>query len=157
MRLDHSIRKTGIAFVTAREARQSMQPEVMDCFTSFAMTGRMLAMAVVLSLAACAAPGSTGSQATLRDASSLGLGDDAGTAVAVPDAWWREFGDAQLNRLIDSALASNPSLKIAQARLARVRYYWARGVGERRGGREGEAGREGGREGGREDILFMGE
>ncbi len=120
MRLDDSRRKTS-AFVTASEARQSMQPEVVDCFTGrHCERSAAIAMAVVLSLAACAAPGSAGSQATLRDASSLGLSSDAGATVAVTEAWWREFGDAQLDSLIDSALAGNPSLRIAQARLARA-------------------------------------
>jgi NodT family efflux transporter outer membrane factor (OMF) lipoprotein len=34
--------------------------------------------------------------------------------------WWLSFGDAQLNTLIDDALASHPSLKIAQARITRA-------------------------------------
>ena len=34
--------------------------------------------------------------------------------------WWREFGDAQLNRLMDEALSANPTLKIVQARLLRA-------------------------------------
>ena len=36
------------------------------------------------------------------------------------EQWWREFGDEQLNRLIAQALENNPSLKLAQARLARA-------------------------------------
>ncbi len=35
--------------------------------------------------------------------------------------WWREFGDEQLNRLMDEALLTNPSLKMVQTRLARAR------------------------------------
>ena len=96
MRLDHSLRKTWSAAACG------------------------LAMTAVLSLAACAAPGATDVQATLRDASSLGLSSDAGATVAVTDAWWRVFGDPQLDKLIDSALTSNPSLKVVQARLARA-------------------------------------
>ncbi len=34
--------------------------------------------------------------------------------------WWRDFGDEQLDRLMDQALAGNPTLKLAQARLARA-------------------------------------
>ncbi|MFZ2661919.1 hypothetical protein, partial [Rhodoferax sp.] len=34
-------RKDGVICVTASEARQSMQPEVMDCVTLFAMTERV--------------------------------------------------------------------------------------------------------------------
>jgi NodT family efflux transporter outer membrane factor (OMF) lipoprotein len=39
-------------------------------------------------------------------------------AVAWPsDQWWRGYGDPQLDTLVDEALAGNPSLAIAQARL----------------------------------------
>jgi NodT family efflux transporter outer membrane factor (OMF) lipoprotein len=31
--------------------------------------------------------------------------------------WWRQFGDAQLNRLMDKALAENPDIRIAAARV----------------------------------------
>jgi NodT family efflux transporter outer membrane factor (OMF) lipoprotein len=33
------------------------------------------------------------------------------------DTWWRGYGDAQLDKLVDEALADSPSLIIAQARL----------------------------------------
>jgi NodT family efflux transporter outer membrane factor (OMF) lipoprotein len=33
------------------------------------------------------------------------------------DAWWRSYGDPQLDALIDQALAGSPSLEIAEARL----------------------------------------
>ncbi len=33
------------------------------------------------------------------------------------DGWWRAFGDPQLDTLVSEALATNPSLEIAQARL----------------------------------------
>ncbi len=41
--------------------------------------------------------------------------------AAVEQLWWRSFGDATLNRLIDGALANNKSLRIAEARVAEVR------------------------------------
>jgi NodT family efflux transporter outer membrane factor (OMF) lipoprotein len=41
------------------------------------------------------------------------------TPVVAAD-WWRAFGDDTLNGLVDRALAGNPSLKVAQARLARA-------------------------------------
>ena len=34
--------------------------------------------------------------------------------------WWHEFGDEQLNALVDQALRSSPTLRLAQARLARA-------------------------------------
>ena len=80
-----------------------------------------LPLAAALALSACAGMSDSQPHATLRDAPSLGLSADASSAATLQAQWWREFGDAQLDRLIDSALASNPSLKVAQARLARAR------------------------------------
>jgi NodT family efflux transporter outer membrane factor (OMF) lipoprotein len=44
---------------------------------------------------------------------------DRAAVVPVRADWWRDFGDEQLDRLEARALANSPSLKIAQARLAR--------------------------------------
>jgi len=79
----------------------------------------LLFITVALGLSACASRPDIAPQATLRDAASLGL--SAAQHAAMPEAqWWREFDDPQLNRLVEVALASSPSLKIAQARLARA-------------------------------------
>lgn len=58
--------------------------------------------------------------AVLRDAPSLGLPATAEASPVVAAEWWRDFGDEQLNRLVAQALETSPSLKIAQARLARA-------------------------------------
>lgn len=80
-----------------------------------------LASALGLGLAACADMSGIAPQATPLDSASLGLASGTGQAVpAISAEWWREFGDEQLNGLIARALARNPSLKIAQARLARA-------------------------------------
>ena len=53
------------------------------------------------------------------------------TSSAWPeDAWWRSYGDAQLNALVDEALAGSPSLEIAEARLraAQAQAISARGA-----------------------------
>ena len=44
----------------------------------------------------------------------------AGTAPAL-NAWWRQLGDAQLDALIEAALAHNPDVHVAQARLRAAR------------------------------------
>jgi NodT family efflux transporter outer membrane factor (OMF) lipoprotein len=75
---------------------------------------------VVLGLSACASMNEIGPQAALRDAASLGLPIQSSASVTPNAQWWHELGDEQLNGLIDQALAANPSLKIAQARLARA-------------------------------------
>jgi outer membrane protein TolC len=41
-------------------------------------------------------------------------------ARPVSAQWWREFGDAQLDALVDEALRGNPNLGVAQARLRRA-------------------------------------
>jgi NodT family efflux transporter outer membrane factor (OMF) lipoprotein len=79
-----------------------------------------LPLAAVLGLSACAALPDSQPHAALIQAPALGLSPHAGAAVTLQEQWWRQFGDAQLDRLIDGALASNPSLKVAQARLARA-------------------------------------
>lgn len=69
-------------------------------------------------LAGCASQPGLAPPVPPRDAASLGLSGDS--APAVDAQWWRGFGDAQLDALVDQALAGHPSLRIAQARLARA-------------------------------------
>lgn len=45
----------------------------------------------------------------------------AGTPVAHGDAWWRVFGEAQLDRLVDEALAHNANLALAVGRIDEAR------------------------------------
>jgi NodT family efflux transporter outer membrane factor (OMF) lipoprotein len=77
------------------------------------------ALLLVLSLGACANMPDVAPTSKPRDAASLGL-DSKQVGTTVAEQWWREFGDEQLNRLITQALDSNPSLKLAQARIARA-------------------------------------
>lgn len=83
-------------------------------------------LVVTLGLTACANMAGIAPHAKLRDGASLGLPSAAtGTPdlfadIAVPTEWWRGFGDAQLDSLVDKALSDSPSLKQAEARLARA-------------------------------------
>lgn len=54
----------------------------------------------------------------------------AGAAVD-PAHWWREFGDAELDSLVERALAGSPSIELAASRVrsARLQEIEARGVG----------------------------
>ncbi len=86
-----------------------------------------LALAVTLGLAGCADFSGITPQARTLDAVGAGLLPAAQTqAASVPVVsavdvqWWREFGDASLNALVDQALQGNPSLRLAQARLVRA-------------------------------------
>lgn len=65
-------------------------------------------------LAGCAAVPHIEPQVTRLQAATVGLGDEAPSIEA---GWWRAFGDTQLDRLEELALAGNPSLDVALARL----------------------------------------
>lgn len=79
-------------------------------------------LVLALGLSACADMSGIAPKSTLRDPASLDLAAGAGSATepSVSAEWWHEFGEEQLNGLIARALASSPSLKLAQARLARA-------------------------------------
>lgn len=90
------------------------------------LTKITLSAVALATLAACANFSGISPSAKALDASALGLQSATGatSAAASPPNlntdWWRTFDDAQLTRLIDQALATHPSLRTAQARLARV-------------------------------------
>lgn len=53
--------------------------------------------------------------------------DFSGTGLqAVPDRWWRSFGDGELNRMVERALASNFSLEAVWQRLEQAEALTAR-------------------------------
>lgn len=81
---------------------------------------RLAALAAALTLAGCANMSGIEPQSVLRDPHSLGLAQKGDGAFAPATEWWREFGDEQLNGLVAQALAGNPTLKLAQTRLARA-------------------------------------
>jgi NodT family efflux transporter outer membrane factor (OMF) lipoprotein len=90
-----------------------------------ARTARLLLGSLALaSLAACANFSGIEPTARALDASQLGLKNlDASRDadhVATDGDWWLGFADAQLTTLVNTALQSNPGLKVAQARLARA-------------------------------------
>ena len=85
-------------------------------------TPHAIALAVVLSLlAGCADMSGITPQARMRDATVAGLPE--GSAFEAPQDWWRGFGDAQLDALMDQALAGNPGLAQAAARVARAQAF----------------------------------
>ena len=75
-------------------------------------------LAAALLLAGCANFSGIEPQARLRPAAAA---EGASANVpAVSPQWWHEFGDAQLDALVEEALRGNPTLGIAQARLRRA-------------------------------------
>ena len=82
-------------------------------------TATALVVAVSVGLAGCANPGGIHPTHTLTDTTALGA---TATQVAWPTAhWWSDYGDAELDRLVEQALAGQPTLKTAQARLQLAR------------------------------------
>jgi NodT family efflux transporter outer membrane factor (OMF) lipoprotein len=83
---------------------------------------RLGALASALLLAGCANMGGIEPQAKLSQAADVGLSAPATAAATIPVSpqWWRDFGDEDLNRLVEQALQGNPNLRLAQARLARA-------------------------------------
>jgi len=81
-----------------------------------------LSAVAIASLSACANFSGIFSQAKPVAAQQAGLSAQAipADSVALDSQWWKAYGDEQLNRLVDLALANNPSLRMAQARVQRV-------------------------------------
>ncbi|MGC9163176.1 MAG: efflux transporter outer membrane subunit [Thiomonas sp.] len=72
-----------------------------------------------LLLAGCASTAGIAPTARLTQPQQLGLQP---TQTTFPKTdWWTAFGDPELDRLIATALADNPNLQVAQARLALAR------------------------------------
>jgi len=80
---------------------------------------RLTTLALAMSLAGCA------SFAGIEPAAKAVAPTTLGAAVEPIEwpapGWWRQFDDPTLARLIDQALAGNPSLKLAEARVTKAR------------------------------------
>jgi len=83
-------------------------------------------LSLALLLNACALSPETGTQAKPLAVPSLAqtlkAGDEAETWVKhwPRSNWWRDFHNAELNRLIETALQGNPDLRAAKARLSQA-------------------------------------
>lgn len=82
------------------------------------MTRTLAALAAALLVSACVPEGIVPRQTAIPE-NSVGLGPQPAPAVA--DAWWKSFGDPELDALVDQALKGNPSLGEALARLRAAR------------------------------------
>jgi NodT family efflux transporter outer membrane factor (OMF) lipoprotein len=79
-----------------------------------------VASAAVLMLSGCASMGHPTPPAVQRGADAVGLSADVRT-TPVSAQWWHRFGDAQLDGLVDKALAGSPNLAAAGARVRQAR------------------------------------
>jgi NodT family efflux transporter outer membrane factor (OMF) lipoprotein len=78
-----------------------------------------LTSTIVIALAGCA--DSSGIVATARPVEPARVGVAAAiTAAPIAADWWLGFGDHELDGLVEKALAGSPSLRVAQARVARA-------------------------------------
>jgi NodT family efflux transporter outer membrane factor (OMF) lipoprotein len=87
----------------------------------FAQWKRALVLAVALLIAGCASMDGLHTQAKMNEPAQVAAGKSLADAKLSPAAWpqadwWKRFGDSQLDRLMDEALAGSPTLRIAQAR-----------------------------------------
>lgn len=80
---------------------------------------RLLALVSLAYLSACAPLPSVESHEGLKPANAWATAESfkADESAWPEDGWWKAYGDAQLNTLIDDALKGAPNLQIAQARL----------------------------------------
>lgn len=76
-----------------------------------------VSLTAALLLAGCAVPATQQAVTPIAPA-ALGLAGDP--APAIDAAWWRSFGDPQLDRLVGDAGANSPSLATALARVAQA-------------------------------------
>ncbi len=83
------------------------------------MTKRVLPSIALaaLGLGGCAVPAS---QTVVAPISDIGVGVAGESAPTIAADWWRGFGDPQLDRLVRDAVAGNPSLDAALARVAQA-------------------------------------
>ncbi len=79
-----------------------------------------LTSTVVIALAGCADPSGIASKATLIEPAKVGVAPAPAPAAVIAADWWRGFGDAGLDELIEKAVAGSPSLQAAQARVDRA-------------------------------------
>ena len=78
-----------------------------------------LTSTIVIALAGCASSAGIASSEKLVAPASLGV---SATTPAAPIAadWWQGFGDSALSGLVAHAVADSPTLRVAQARVARA-------------------------------------
>lgn len=80
-----------------------------------------LPLAFLLLLAGCASDGGIAPQAHLQPVATFDVGNairTVGANAGWPQrAWWEKYADPQLNQLVTTAIAGNPSMAIAAARV----------------------------------------
>jgi NodT family efflux transporter outer membrane factor (OMF) lipoprotein len=86
--------------------------------TPTALTALVAIASAAVLLAGCATPGAPTPR--LAETTPAAVGLTADTSLAAPERWWATLGDEQLTRLVDQGLRDQPSLAVAQSRVARA-------------------------------------
>lgn len=127
MKKDHPPEFSASTVPVTRNQQQSPARSLPVWRASFRMAvvaaaGLAAAALMAAGIAGCADMSGIAPQASLRDGPSLGLTTSSTSQIDahVPAEWWRDFGDEQLNQAMAQALQTSPTLKLAQARLARA-------------------------------------
>lgn len=81
-------------------------------------SARLVLLALVGTLCACASPGPDHTAIITTSPARLGLVDARSLPVA--ERWWTQWGDAQLDRLMEQALQDHPGQALARARVERA-------------------------------------
>ena len=83
-----------------------------------------VALLSALTLAGCASLPRNGAKIAIKGIGQYATSQSFAAPAAThwpSDAWWKAYGDAQLDTLVGEALASSPTLAVADARLRRAR------------------------------------
>jgi NodT family efflux transporter outer membrane factor (OMF) lipoprotein len=101
------------------QARKGVSSRALNRLPTITAVIVALASTLVLTLAGCASSAGIAPVATTVAPATVGLDTQAATPELAAD-WWKAFGDVRMSELVEKALAGNPSLKVAQARLVRA-------------------------------------
>ncbi len=96
------------------------QSAVRAYLSVLAVIAAALVSGILITLGGCASYAGIAAVAQQVTPTSVGLETTAGASPTISAEWWRSFGDTTLNGLVERALAGNPTLKVAQARVARA-------------------------------------
>ena len=87
----------------------------------FSMTAPRLAVVVLVALQLTACVTAPVPVSTVKTPAVLAKADSNVAFAPVSEAWWQDFGDAELNRWVEEAVAANRDLKIAISRVKESR------------------------------------
>jgi NodT family efflux transporter outer membrane factor (OMF) lipoprotein len=93
----------------------------MNAFKLSSVAGLRMAGATMMALQLAACVTVPVPVSTVNPPSVLGAADDTSRPVPVTQAWWENFGDPELNRLVPEAVSANRDLRIAIARVRESR------------------------------------